>query len=82
MKKKKNDQRRSGMESRLQRMEDKLDIIICDLNRIHSRMLRTEREHQQDAMENLIDRLHSTATKMRRQCNDERDTLRRILKGG
>lgn len=80
--KKKDYKRRSGIESRLQRMEDKLDIIICDLNRIHSRMLRTEREHQQDAMDNLIDRLHSTANKMRRQCHDERKTLHRILKGG
>lgn len=59
---------------RLRRMEDKLDIIICDLNRIHTRMnwLQSQIDSRNEMeMDSAINRLKLAADSLRETADKE-----------
>ena len=56
--------RPNGTTRRLRRMEDKLDIILSDLTRIHSRLLTVERQQREQFMDATINTLHASAIRM------------------
>lgn len=44
-----------GIFSRLRKMEDKIDIIISDFERIHSRLYAEERQRKEDRFDIAIE---------------------------
>lgn len=61
---------------RLRRMEDKLDIILCDLNRIHTRLLTVERQQREQFMDATINNLHASAVRMKEMAGKELQAVR------
>ena len=52
-------------------MEDKLDIILSDLTRIHSRLLTVERQQREQFMDATINTLHASAIRMKEMAYKE-----------
>ena len=64
MQQKKN--RRPGRTARrLRGIEERLDIIICGINRINARLLNVERQQREEFTDATIGRLHAAAVRMR-----------------
>lgn len=63
--------RPNGTTRRLRRMEDKLDIILSDLTRIHSRLLTVERQQREQFMDATINTLHASAIRMKEMADKE-----------
>ena len=56
---------------RLRRMEDKLDIILSDLNRIHARMLTIEQQQRENFEDATINRLKGAADTLKETADKE-----------
>lgn len=56
-----NHRRPNGITRRLRRMEDKLDVILSDLNRIHARLLTIERQQREEFADEAINKLQAAA---------------------
>lgn len=68
---------------RLRRMEDKLDIILCDLNRIHTRMnwLQSQIDSRNELeMDLVINRLQLAADRMKKTADKELQAVRQRYK--
>lgn len=63
--------RPSRNDRRLRRMEDKLDIILSDLNRIHARLLTVECQQREDFTDAIINRLHTAAQRAKEIADKE-----------
>lgn len=61
---------------RLRRMEDKLDIILSDLNRIHARLLTIERQQREDFTDTTINKLQTAAHQMKDMADKELQAVR------
>ena len=61
----KQNRRPNGITRRLRRMEDKLDILICDLNRINVRLLAMEQNQREKPLDDAINTLWQQAKRMR-----------------
>ena len=66
-----NYRRPNGTARRLRRMEDKLDIILSDLNRIQARLLTVERQQREQFMDATINTLHASAIRMKEMADKE-----------
>lgn len=71
-----NNYRQSGNARRLRRMEDKLDIILSDLNRVHARLLAIERQQREDFTDATINRLHASAVRMKEMADNELQAIK------
>lgn len=60
--------------SRLARIENKCDIIATELVRLRQNHIK------QAEFDSVLDRLHLAARRMKRQCNVERNIIRRMSK--
>ena len=63
--------RPNGIARRLRRIEDKIDIILSDLNRINARMLTIERQQREDFTDATINRLHAAAQSLKATADKE-----------
>ena len=63
--------RPNGITRRLRRMEDKLDMILFDLTRIHSRLLTVERQQREQFMDATINTLHASAIRMKEMADKD-----------
>ena len=63
--------KQSGNARRLHRMDDKLDIILSDLSRIHTRLQTIEKQQREDFTDATINRLHASAVRMKEMANNE-----------
>lgn len=61
---------------RLRRMEDKLDIILSDLNRIHARLLAIELQQREEFTDVTINRLQASAHRMKDMADKELQAVR------
>lgn len=61
---------------RHRRMEDKLDIILSDLNRIHARLLTIERQQREEFTDATINKLQTTAHQMKEMADKELQAVR------
>lgn len=68
--------RHNGTARRLRRMEDKLDIILSDLNRINARLLIVERQQREQFMDATINTLHASAVRMKELADKELQAVR------
>lgn len=68
--------RHNGTCRRLRRMEDKLDIILSDLNRINARLLIMERQQREQFMDATINTLHASAVRMKELADKELQAVR------
>lgn len=69
-----NYRRLNGTTRRLRRMEDKLDIILSDLKRIHTRMnwLQSQIDSRNEIeMDSAINRLHLSAMSLKELAEEE-----------
>lgn len=69
----------NGTTRRLRRMEDKLDIILSDLNRIHTRMNRLQSQidsRNEIEMDSAINRLHLSAMSLKELAEEEAKRVR------
>lgn len=74
-----NNRRPNGTTRRLRRMEDKLDIILSDLNRIHTRLnwLQSQINSRNELeMDVAINRLNLSAHKMKEIADKELQAVR------
>lgn len=71
-----NYRRPNGTARRLRRMEDKLDIILSDLNRIQARLLTVERQQREQFMDATISRLHAAAQSLKATADKELQAVR------
>lgn len=71
-----NNYRQSGNARRLRRMEDKLDIILSDLSRIHTRLLTIEKQQREDFVDTTISRLHASAVRMKEMADNELQAIK------
>ena len=60
-----------GTGRRLSRIEDKLDTILSDLDRIHTRMLIMERQQRGEFIDAAINRLHASAVRLKETADKE-----------
>ena len=58
---------------RLTRIESKCDIIISQISLLRRSI------NEQNEFDNLIDHLHKAARRMKKQCDNERHIIRRML---
>lgn len=72
----KQNRRPNGITRRLRRMEDKLDILICDLNRIHVRLLAMEQNQREKPLDDAINTLWQQAKRMRELAEQERQAIK------
>lgn len=66
--------RPNGIARRLRRMEDQLEVILCDLNRLHARIngLQARIEsYKESGMDEAITRLHASAHRMKEMADKE-----------
>lgn len=56
---------------RLRRMEDKLDIILSDLNRIHAQLVTIERQQRDEFTDATINKLQTAAHQMKEMTDKE-----------
>lgn len=68
--------RPSRTDRRLRRIEDKLDIILSDLNRIYARLLTVECQQCEQFTDATINRLHASAVRMKKLADKELQTVR------
>lgn len=68
--------RHNGTGRRLRRMEDKLDIMLSDLNRINARLLIVERQQREQCMDATINTLHASAIRMKELADKELQAVR------
>lgn len=68
--------RPNGTSRRLRRMEDKLDILICDLNRINVRLLAMEQNQREKPLDDAINTLQQQAKRMRELADREREAIK------
>ncbi|MBD5282870.1 MAG: hypothetical protein HDR79_07045 [Bacteroides sp.] len=71
--------RPNGTTHRLRRMEDKLDIILSDLNRIHVRMNRLQAKIDainELEMDSAINRLRFSAMNLKQLAQEEAERIR------
>lgn len=61
---------------RLRRMEDKLDVILSDLNRINALLHIVERQQREQFMDATINRLHASAVRMKKMADKELQAVR------
>ena len=69
-----NYRRPNGTTRRLRRMEEKLDIILCDLNRMHARMnwLQSQIDSRNELeMDSAINRLRFSAMSLKELAEEE-----------
>ena len=71
-----NYRRPNGTTHRLRRLEDKLDIILSDLNRIHTRLLTIERQQREEFTDATINKLQAAAHQMRDMADNELQAVR------
>ena len=69
--------RPNGITRRLRRMEDKLDILICDLNRINVRLLAMEQNQREKPLDDAINTLWQQAKRMRELAEQERQAIKK-----
>lgn len=72
----KQNRRPNGITRRLRRMEDKLDILICDLNRINVRLLAMEQNQREKPLDDAINTLWQQAKKMRELAEQEHQAIK------
>lgn len=72
----KQNRRPNGITRRLRRMEDKLDILICDLNRINVRLLAMEQNQREKPLDDAINTLWQQAKRMRILAEQERQAIK------
>lgn len=72
----KQNRRPNGITRRLRRMEDKLDILICDLNRINVRLLTMEQNQREKPLDDAINTLWQQAKRMRELAEQERKAIK------
>lgn len=75
MQQKKN-RRPSRTARRLRGIEERLDIIICGINRINSRLLTVERQQREDFRDVTIKRLKASAIRMKEMADKERQAVK------
>lgn len=68
--------RPNGITRRLRRMEDKLDILICDLNRINMRLLTMEQNQREKTFDDAINTLWQQAKRRRELAEQERQAIK------
>lgn len=68
--------RPNGTSRRLRRMEDKLDILVCDLNRINVRLLAMEQNQREKPLDDAINTLLQQAKRMRELADREREAIK------
>ncbi len=68
--------RHNGTAQRLRRIEDKIDIILSDLNRIHARLLTIERQQREEFTDATIKRLQDAARRMEEMAGRELQAVR------
>lgn len=68
--------RHNGTARRLRRMEDKLDIVLSDLNRINALLLIVERQQREQFMDATINTLHASAVRMKELADKELQVVR------
>lgn len=68
--------KQSGNARRLRRMEDKLDIILSDLSRIHTRLLAIEHQQREDFTDATINRLYASAVRMKEMADNELQAIK------
>lgn len=68
--------RHNGTGRRLRRMEDKLDLILSDLNRINALLLIVERQQREQFMDATINTLHASAVRMKELADKELQVVR------
>ncbi len=61
---------------RLRRMEDKLDIVLSDLNRVHARLLTIVRQQREDFTDATINKLQASAHQMKDMAGKELQAVR------
>lgn len=66
-----NNYKQNQITRRLRRMEDKIDIILSDLNSIHIRLLTIERQQREDFTDSTINKLQAAAHQMKDMASKE-----------
>ena len=66
----------NGITRRLRRMEDKLDILICDINRINVNLLAMEQNQREKPLDDAINSLWQQAKRMRELAEQERRAIK------
>lgn len=74
---KSNYKRSIGLNRKLSRIEEKLDIILSDLTRINVRLLAIEQNQKGIIMDETINRLHESAKRMKEMAEMENMNLKR-----
>lgn len=74
-----NYRRPNGTARRLRRMEDKLDIVLSDLNHITSRLLIVERQQRENFTNANLNRLHASALRMKEITERESKILENMV---
>ena len=72
----KQNHRPNGITRRLRRMEDKLDILICDLNCINVRLLAMEQNQREKSLDDAINTLWQQAKRMKELAEQERQAIK------
>ena len=72
----KHNRRPNGTTRRLRRMEAKLDVLICDVNRINVRLLAMEQNQREKPLDDAINTLQQKAKRMREIAEQERKAVK------
>lgn len=75
MQQKKN-RRPSRTARRLRGIEERLDIIICGINRINAKLLTVERQQREQFTDATINNLHVSALRMKEMADKERQAVK------
>ena len=70
--------RANGASRRLRRIEDKLDIILSEMSRLHIRLLKLERLRQENLIDSAINRLYASTIRMKKMSEKEYQAIYEI----
>lgn len=71
-----------GIISRLHRMEDRLDIILSEVSRLHIRLSKLERYRQESHIDSAINRIHASAIRMKKMAEKEYQAISELYGAG